>query len=71
MDSDQNLLIAPCGMNCGICMAYLRKKNHCCGCRASDEGKAISVLRCKIRNCEFFKTTNAQYCHEVTSSLVS
>ena len=48
----QNLLIAPCGMNCGICMAYLREKNHCCGCRAADDGKSVSILRCIIRKCE-------------------
>jgi hypothetical protein len=22
-------LIAPCGMNCGICLAYLRETSHC------------------------------------------
>jgi hypothetical protein len=22
-------LIAPCGMNCGICLGYLRDKNKC------------------------------------------
>lgn len=25
-------LIAPCGMNCGVCIAYLREKNRCQGC---------------------------------------
>lgn len=25
-------LIAPCGINCGICEAYLREKNPCYGC---------------------------------------
>ncbi len=29
-------LIAPCGMNCGICLAYLRTKNVCPGCRVND-----------------------------------
>jgi hypothetical protein len=29
-------LIAPCGMDCAICMAYLRQKNRCGGCYAPD-----------------------------------
>jgi hypothetical protein len=44
-------LIAPCGMNCGVCMAYLREKNKCPGCRAPDDGKPVSVTRCKIKTC--------------------
>ena len=44
-------LIAPCGMNCGICMAYLREKNKCPGCRVIDINKSISVQKCKIKNC--------------------
>jgi len=27
-------LIAPCGMDCAICMAHLREKNRCPGCRS-------------------------------------
>ncbi len=57
-------LIAPCGMNCGICMAFLREKNHCRGCRASDRDKAISVLRCKIKNCKVIKKGKADFCFE-------
>jgi len=30
------ILIAPCGMNCAICMAHLREKNRCGGCYAPD-----------------------------------
>jgi hypothetical protein len=45
-------LIAPCGMNCCLCICYLREKNTCGGCRSDDEGKAKSVLACTIRKCE-------------------
>lgn len=51
MSSFKASLIAPCGMNCGICMAYLRDKDHCPGCRAPDADKKVSVLRCKIKTC--------------------
>ena len=37
-------LIAPCGMNCNICMAYLREKNKCPGCREIDINKSIKIL---------------------------
>ena len=57
-------LIAPCGMNCGICMAYLREKNRCPGCRKSDIGKAISVTNCRIKTCEVFKNKRARFCFQ-------
>jgi hypothetical protein len=49
-------LIAPCGMDCAICMAYLREKNHCSGCRAPDRKHHIN---CTISACE--KVRN-KYC---------
>jgi hypothetical protein len=48
-------LIAPCGMNCGICMAYLRDKNHCPGCMEPDVNKPKSCIKCIIKNCEIIK----------------
>jgi len=45
-------LIAPCGMNCGTCIAYLRVKNTCPGCRVYSDDKAVSVRRCIIIKCE-------------------
>ena len=57
-------LIAPCGMNCGVCMAYLREKNKCPGCHAPDTDKNISCVRCKIKNCEVFKGGKAKFCFE-------
>jgi hypothetical protein len=48
-------IIAPCGMNCGICMAYLRERNKCPGCRGPDINKPVTRVRCKIKNCEVFQ----------------
>jgi hypothetical protein len=39
-------LIAPCGMDCAICMAFLREKNRCGGCYAPER-------QCR-RNCPLF-----------------
>lgn len=56
--------VAPCGMNCGICRAYLREKNKCPGCRAVDTDKAISVIRCKIKNCDVIQKGKVRFCFE-------
>jgi hypothetical protein len=59
------VLIAPCGMNCAICMAYLlRKKDKCPGCNGSDEHKTASCARCKIKNCPFFQDGNSSFCYD-------
>lgn len=57
-------LIAPCGMNCAICMARLLRKNKCPGCRSVDENKTKSCLNCMIANCEELKATGSKYCSE-------
>ena len=50
MEKFSEELIAPCGMNCGVCRAYLRDKNHCSGCNFNPT--LTSCLKCKIRNCD-------------------
>ena len=57
-------LIAPCGMNCGICMAYLRGKNRCPGCRAADTDKPLACVRCRIKNCETIDKSKSKFCFE-------
>ena len=57
-------LIAPCGMNCGICLAYLREKRNCPGCRGDDTSKSVSCLSCIIKNCEVIKTNKSGFCFE-------
>lgn len=57
-------LIAPCGMNCSICMAYLREKNKCPGCRGTDVDKPITRVECKIKNCEILKKSESKLCFE-------
>jgi hypothetical protein len=62
--TEEASLVAPCGMNCGICLAYLRKKNSCPGCRGPNDKKPITRVRCKIKTCERFLTENAQFCFQ-------
>lgn len=53
-------LIAPCGMNCGICMAYLREKNHCPGCRSP----GWLHPKCQIRTCA---DMGGRYCYSCST----
>ena len=58
-------LIAPCGMNCTLCIGYLREKNTCPGCR--EQGKVINAKttycrKCIIKNCEILRDNNWKFC---------
>lgn len=55
-------LIAPCGLNCRICIAHLRAKNKCPGCRAENKNKPKTRRNCKIKNCSGLKKNDSKYC---------
>ncbi len=55
-------LIAPCGMNCRLCRAFIRDKNICPGCRGDDRLKHEYCVTCKIKTCEEAKRGNFKYC---------
>jgi len=58
-------LIAPCGMNCGLCIGYLRKNKPCSGCyKKDDENKPKHCRSCSIINCESLAKTNSGFCYE-------
>jgi hypothetical protein len=57
-------LIAPCGMNCNICAAYLRTKKKCPGCRDDNENKSNSCINCIIKNCRILKNNELKYCSD-------
>jgi len=57
-------MIAPCGMNCGSCLGYMRSKNHCPGCRVNDDTKPASCQKCIIINCNLLKATESGFCYE-------
>jgi len=65
-------LIAPCGMNCGVCGAYLAMKNKvttspngkkaawCYGCLPRGKGCTMN----KSHGCEKLMTLSVRFCHE-------
>jgi len=59
-------MIAPCGMNCGTCIAYMRPKNKCPGCWADDKSKHKACVQCIIKNCNFLEETQSKFCYDCT-----
>lgn len=67
------ILVAPCGMNCGICASYLAQKydlkkqginkGYCAGCRP--RGKNCALLK---RSCELLVNAKVQFCYECADS---
>lgn len=53
-------LIANCGMNCSICVAYLRDKNKCPGCR--NQKNSNYCKKCIIKNCKIIKKNKWKFC---------
>ena len=44
-------MLAPCGMDCWVCYAHLKKKKPCLGCRGQDDSKPEHCRKCKIKVC--------------------
>ena len=63
-ESLTSTLIAPCGMNCGLCLGYLRRKKRCLGCNSNDANKPKSCVSCRIKNCGETKAHEQKYCFE-------
>jgi hypothetical protein len=59
----KSILIAPCGMNCTICIAYLRERRKCPGCRMENESKSLSCINCRIKNCTELKKCGSGFCY--------
>jgi hypothetical protein len=58
-------LIAACGMNCGLCIGYLREKKPCGGCFKKDDLNKPKVCRsCVIVNCESLTKTESGFCYD-------
>jgi len=56
--------IAPCGINCSLCLAFQRVKDTCAGCNGSNENKRKSCVVCMIKNCEEKKGKERLLCNK-------
>ena len=57
-------LIAPCGMNCGICKAYLRQNNPCRGCNYAQQNRPKTIANCQLRIC---RERRGSFCYDCTN----
>jgi hypothetical protein len=60
-DPFRTTLIAPCGMDCAICMAYLREKNRCRGCYTANR---MGRRHCTIAACTQVRNRYRHDCDE-------
>lgn len=55
--------LAPCGMNCSLCVAFQREKNRCAGCNSSDKNKVKHIAACRIKHCKERESKKIPYCY--------
>jgi hypothetical protein len=60
-----NEMIAPCGMNCGLCIGHMREKRKCPGCREMDAYESSYGRKCIIRSCQILKINNLKFCSDI------
>lgn len=48
-------LLAPCGLNCGVCSRFQNRKNPCPGCRARLNEPDVYRRKCVMRACTAVK----------------
>jgi hypothetical protein len=60
-------LVAPCGIDCAICSAYLRERNRCEGCRAPDRRFHPN---CRIFSCDQGRKRFCYECAEYPCKLI-
>jgi len=61
-ESLTSTMIAPCGMNCGLCIGHLREKKRCPGCNGDDADKPKHCVVCQIRNCDEMGVGEQKFC---------
>jgi hypothetical protein len=58
-----NIIIAPCGVICDICLGFQRTKNQCVGCNEKGN-KPYHCTACSIKLCPEKNGNEELLCHE-------
>ena len=61
-ESIEEIMFAPCGMNCKVCYKHCYHKKPCNGCLNSDAEKPEHCRKCKIKDC--VQSKGLDYCYE-------
>ena len=56
-------MIAPCGMNCALCIGHLRERKPCAGCHGDDADKPGHCVTCRIVHCEELAKVDLPFCY--------
>lgn len=66
MNEIREEFIAPCGMNCRLCMANQREIKQCKGCRSESDIKyrTKGCSSCIIKNCPVIQSNKSGFCFE-------
>lgn len=57
-------MIAPCGINCDVCIGHMREKNRCPGCMSLEQNlKPKYCTQCRIKYCENHNDDKNIYCY--------
>lgn len=59
---DSAELIAPCGLNCRVCRAFVRHRKPCPGCRGGAFNKSNGCLSCAIKTCRKLTDGDRRFC---------
>lgn len=58
-------MIAPCGLDCSLCVQAHEKENPCPGCTGPDANKPeFCSVKCTIIQCEIRKQNHFRFCDE-------
>ncbi len=57
-------MIAPCGMNCSICLKQFRSPSTCGGCNNDKQNQPQYCSSCIIKNCRKRLDNNYKYCFQ-------
>ncbi len=60
--ADDPAILAPCGINCSLCRAYVRDRRRCPGCLGADSHKSAACVRCGIKNCPDLVSGRHRFC---------
>ena len=58
----ENIMFAPCGINCMVCYKHCYSKKPCIGCLSGDLGKPEHCRKCRIKEC--IKAKDVAYCYQ-------
>jgi len=57
-------LIAPCGMDCGLCIAHVRQRKPCAGCNSDGATKPPHCVTCTIKMCDQIEGDAGAFCFD-------